>query len=102
MSTFVDEIEQAHAIDVKATEDSLAVDLDDGRTIIVPLGWYPRLWYGTPDERSNVQIIGQGEYLHWPDLDEDLTISGLLAGRRSGESQRSLRQWLEAREQPRR
>ncbi len=97
MSTLVDETEQAHAINIKVTEDSLAVDLDDGRTIVVPLGWYPRLWYGTPDERSNVEIIGQGEYFHWPDLDEDLTVSGLLAGRRSGESQRSLKQWLEER-----
>jgi hypothetical protein len=61
------------------------------------LVWYPRLWYGTPEEREHVEIIGDGTLLHWPDLDEDLSIAGLLAGRRSGESQRSLKRWLEER-----
>ncbi len=95
------QIEETRAQDVKVTEDSLIVDLKDGRTIIVPLAWYPRLWYGTAEERSKVELHGDGEYLHWPDLDEDLTVAGLLAGRRSGESQRSLKHWLEERAQKR-
>ncbi len=54
------------------TEDSLSIDLTDGRTIIVPLMWYPRLWYGTPEERNHFEIIGNNTLIHWPDLDEDL------------------------------
>jgi len=79
------------------SEDSLTVDLVDGRTIIVPLVWYPRLWHGTPAERNTFEIIGNGTLLHWSDLDEDLSVSGILAGRRSGESQQSLKKWLENR-----
>ncbi len=86
------------AQNVTVTEDTLVVDLTDGRTISVPLAWYPRLLYGTPQERANFEIISDGKYLHWPDLDEDLTIAGILAGRPSGESQRSFKRWLEARE----
>ena len=92
------EVQEASAQNVSVNDDSLTVDLVDGRTIIVPLVWYPRLWYGTREERGNFEIIGDGTYIHWPDLDEDLSISGLLAGRRSGESQRSLKRWLEERE----
>jgi len=72
------------------TEDTLVVDLVDGRTITVPLTWYPRLAYGTPTERVRWRLIGEGEGIHWPDLDEDISIEGLLAGRRSGETQASL------------
>ncbi len=93
------EIEQARAQNVTVTEDSLSVDLVDGRTIIVPLPWYPRLWYGRPEERQDFEIIGDGTILHWPELDEDLNVAGLLAGRRSGESQGSLSTWLEERKQ---
>ncbi len=99
MSTCAIQIEQARAREVKVNDDSLVVDLWDGRTLILPVAWYPRLWYGTAEERSKVEINGEGEYLHWPDLDEDLTVSGLLAGHKSGESQRSLQAWLEKREQ---
>lgn len=77
------------------SEDSLTVDLVDGRTIIVPLVWYARLWHGTPEERNNFEIIGDGTIIHWPDLDEDLSVSGLLAGRRSGESPQSLKKMAE-------
>jgi hypothetical protein len=66
----------------------------------VPLMWYPRLWYGSSEERNNYEIIGDGTLLHWPDLDEDLSVSGLLAGRRSGESRKSLKKWLEGRAVP--
>jgi hypothetical protein len=73
------------------------VDLVDGRTISVPLTWYPRLAQGTPEERVDWRFIGEGEGIHWPELDEDISIEGLLAGRRSGETQASLRRWLERR-----
>ena len=69
----------------------------DGRTIIVPVAWYPRLWHGSDQERNRVEIFGDGTYIHWPDLDEDLTVAGLLAGHRSGESPESLKKWFEAR-----
>lgn len=92
------EVQEARAQGVTITDDALAVDLVDGRTITVPLVWYPRLWHGTTEERRNVEVFGDGTYLHWPDLDEDLTVAGLLTGRRSGESPQSLKRWLEARE----
>jgi hypothetical protein len=63
-----------------------------------PLAWYPRLLHGTPEERGNWRLIGSGEGVHWPDLDEDLSMEGLISGRPSGESQASLKRWLEARE----
>ena len=97
MSSLAVEIEEARAQNVTVSEDALTVDLTDGRTIIVPLVWYPRLWYGTEDERNSVEIIGDGAYIHWPDLDEDLSVSGILAGRRSGESKQSLKRWLDRR-----
>ncbi|HEY4717648.1 MAG TPA: DUF2442 domain-containing protein [Anaerolineales bacterium] len=95
MSSSVIEIEEARAQHVTVSEDSLTVDLVDGRTIIVPLAWYPRLWHGKPEERNTFEVLGDGAYIHWPDLDEDLSVSGLLAGRRSRESQQSLARWLE-------
>ena len=85
------------ASSVTVTEEFLVVDLADGRTLSVPLAWYPRLWHGTPAERANFRLIGRGDGIHWPDLDEDLSVDGLLAGRGSGESQDSLKQWLAAR-----
>lgn len=88
------EIEEARAQRVAVGEDALTIDLMDGRTIIAPLLWYPRLWYGTPEERNTFEIIGDGTLIHWPDLDEDLSVFGVLAGRHSGESQQSLKNWL--------
>lgn len=87
----------ALALSVQVTGDTLVVDLQDGRTVSVPLAWYPRLFHGTRAERENWRLIGRGEGIHWPDLDEDISIEGLLAGRRSGESQRSLKRWLSER-----
>jgi hypothetical protein len=91
------EIQEARAQDVRVEEETLAVDLTDGRTIITPLAWYPRLLYGTTRERANFEIIGDGRYIHWPDLDEDLTVAGILAGRSSHESTESLKKWMDAR-----
>jgi hypothetical protein len=79
------------------TEDTLRVELSDGRTLLVPLAWFPRLVHGTPEERANWRLIGRGEGIHWEDLDEDISVEGLLAGRPSGESQASFKQWLETR-----
>ncbi|MCW5783721.1 MAG: DUF2442 domain-containing protein [Nitrospirales bacterium] len=79
------------AQDVKVTDDTLSVDLGDGRTISVPLVWFPRLVNGTPKERNNWRLIGKGEGIHWEDLDEDISIEGLLAGHASGESQASFK-----------
>ena len=78
-------------------EDSLTVNLVDGRTIIAPLEWYPRLLHGSPEERNKFEMIGDGTLIHWPELDEDLSVAGILAGRGSGESQQSLKRWLRER-----
>ena len=66
--------------DVHLTEDTLCVDIMDGRTISVPLVWYPRLFNATPEQRNNWQICGAGYGIHWPDIDEDLSVEGLLRG----------------------
>ena len=79
---------------VAVTDDSLIVDLTDGRTISVPLVWYPRLLQGTSEERNRWRFIGGGIGIHWPDLDEDISIEGLLLGKPSGEGQRSFKRWL--------
>lgn len=97
MSTSVTELKEAAAQNVSVSDDALVVDLADGRTITVPLAWFPRLAHGTAGERANWRLIGDGEGIHWPDLDEDISIESLLAGRRSGETQDSLRRWLEGR-----
>lgn len=82
------------AANVVVTNDKLIVDLQDGRTLVVPLRWYPRLWHGTPAERNHWQLLGDGYAIEWPDLDEHIGIEGLLAGNRSGESDASLQRWL--------
>jgi len=84
---------------VSITDDTLTVDLEDGRTISVPIGWYPRLIHGTPRERSNFQISSAGYGIHWPDLDEDIGVEGLLLGKRSSESPASIERWLKNRKQ---
>jgi hypothetical protein len=91
------DVSQARAQNVLLTEAALGVEMIDGRTITVPLTWYPRLAHGTPAERANWRLIGEGEGLHWPDLDEDISVEGLLGGRRSSETQASLRRWFESR-----
>lgn len=85
----------AQAVEVSA--DTLSVDLSDGRTISVPLGWFPRLSHATRKERGEWQLIGRGQGIHWPLIDEDISVEGLLAGRPSGESQTSFAKWLATR-----
>jgi hypothetical protein len=91
------EINEVDAQSVRVTDEELIVELVDGRTIIVPIAWYPRLAYGTPEERNNWELIGGGMGIHWEDLDEGLSVSGLLAGRKSVEGQATLKRWLESR-----
>ena len=86
--------------DVRVTSKALEVVLRDGRTLSVPLEWYPRLAHGSPRERQRWRLIGDGIGIHWPDLDEDISISGLFAGLPSGESTKSLKRWLASRRQP--
>ena len=85
---------------VRVTEDSLVVELSDGRSVSVPLAWYPRLAAGRPIERRRWELIGPGIGIHWPDLDEDISVEALLLGERSGESAESLRRWRAARRRP--
>jgi hypothetical protein len=96
MSTLVTE-RDVFAESVRFSEDAMTVHLDDGRTLSVPLAWYPRLLHGSKLEREKLEMIGDGEGIHWPDLDEDISVEGLLAGRRSAESNASLSHWLEKR-----
>ena len=83
---------------ITVTEDTLVVELADGRAISVPLDWYPRLVHATPAERNRWELHADNQHIHWPDLDEDLSVEGLLAGRPSGESERSFKRWLAAKE----
>lgn len=82
---------------VTVSEDTLSVELSDGRTISAPLAWYPRLLHGSTRERGKWRLIRRGQGIHWEDLDEDISVEGLLAGRASGESQASFKKWLDAR-----
>ena len=97
MISSVTDISEATAQRVVVTDDALTVDLLDGRALSVPLAWYPRLWHAAPSERQNCQLMDRGRGIHWPDLDEDISIQGLLAGKPSGESQESLQRWLQGR-----
>ena len=97
MTTSATEWREALATGVTLTDDALLVELSDGRSLSVPLAWYPRLFHGTTVERGHWRLIGRGEGIHWPQLDEDISVEGLLAGRQSGESQRSLARWLSSR-----
>jgi hypothetical protein len=82
---------------VKVTGNTIRADLSDGRTIVVPLAWFPRLAHGTPKERGNWRLVGKGFGIHWEDLDEDISVENLLLGKASGESQSSFRRWMESR-----
>ena len=82
---------------MSVTDDALTVDLADGRTISVPLVWYPRLLQATAEERSHWRFIGDNVGMHWPDLDEDISVENIVLGKPSGESQRSFQRWIEER-----
>lgn len=97
MNTLVLETESL-AADVLISDDAFTVVLADGRSLTVPLSWYPRLLHGSPSERQNWQLLGDGYAIEWPDLDEHIGIEGLIAGRRSGENPESLSRWLASRQ----
>ncbi len=94
MNTLAVEIRIPEALNVLLTDDTLSVDLSDGRSISVPIAWFPRLLHSTEQERNNWRLIGRGQGIHWEDIDEDISIEGLLAGKPSGESQESFKKWL--------
>ena len=98
---FNHEVPAPEAERVIVTEDALTAELSDGRTTTVPLDWYPRLAHATPQERDNWELIGPGEGIHWPDLDEDISATELIAGRQSGEGAKSFRRWLKAKREGR-
>ena len=99
MSTSTTEVTVPNAEELTVTEDTLTAELADGRTISVPLAWYPRLVHATqPRKRQLGNSVGGGQGIHWPDLDEDLSVEGLIKGRQSGESQHSFKRWLEAKQ----
>ena len=97
MNTLAVEIRIPEALNVSLTDDTLSVDLSDGRSISVPIAWFPRLLHSSEQERNNWRFIGKGQGIHWEDIDEDISIEGLLAGRPSGESQDSFKKWLASR-----
>ena len=88
MATLTVEVEVPGAVSLDVAADTLSANLSDGRRLTVPLEWYPRLIHATPAERGNYELYGDGQYIHWPDLDEDLTVEGLIAGRKSGGERR--------------
>jgi hypothetical protein len=97
MKPMTELIELASVQNVVVTEDTLSVDLSDGRTISAPLAWYPRLLHGSADERSDWRLVGTGQGIHWSSLDEDISVKNLILGQASGESQTSFQKWLEGR-----
>ncbi len=97
MSISTVELEIPAAESVTITEDTMSVELNDGRTISVPLTWFPRLLNATEQERTNWELIGGGHGIHWEDIDEDISVENLLTGRHSGESQKSFKKWLSSR-----
>ena len=97
MSTAVNTEALVRQVDV--SDDKITAYLMDGRVISVPLAWSWRLSEATPAQRQNFRIIDDGQGVHWPDVDEDISVEGLLAGRASGESQASLDKWLRSRQQ---
>jgi hypothetical protein len=100
MSSSTLEARGAVAIRVEVSEDTLSVELGDGRSIAAPLAWYPRLVHATSEERATWRLIGGGLGIHWPAVDEDISIANLLAGQPSCESQASFKKWLAARDKP--
>ncbi len=88
---------EAEARSIEVTDEELIVHLVDGRTVSAPISWYPRLLHGTAEERNHYELTGRGYGIHWPSLDEDLSVRGLLKGNPSFESQASIQRWLDSR-----
>lgn len=99
MNTLAIKMELPRVVNVTVTDDTLTVELNDGRTVSVPTAWYPRLVHATEDERQNWRVTGNGHGIHWESLDEDISVENILAGRPSGESQKSFKRWLDKRKE---
>ncbi|MBD2071879.1 DUF2442 domain-containing protein [Leptolyngbya sp. FACHB-671] len=97
-SLTVDLLEVPKIQTIEITDDTLSVDLSDGRTISVPLTWYPRILHGSVEERNNWRLIGDGNEIHWNQLDEDVSVKNIILGQSSGESQKSFQRWLNERQ----
>lgn len=97
MASFAHDLTIPCATAVRFGADDLVIELEDGRSLSVPIAWFPRLAHGTEAERANWRLIGRGEGIHWSDLDEDISVESLIAGRASQESQASLAKWLKGR-----
>jgi uncharacterized protein DUF2442 len=97
MTISASELHVPAATGLTVSADTLTVELSDGRALMVPLAWHPRLLHATSAERAEWRLIGQGEGIHWPSLDEDISVEALIAGRPSAESDKSLRNWLSRR-----
>jgi hypothetical protein len=91
------DVQNVSIISLDFEESTLTVDLSDGRTIQLPLEWYPRLLHAPENERNNWRLIGNGEGIHWETLDEDISLLDIIFGRPSGESKSSLQKWLDTR-----
>jgi len=98
MSSSAEQVERPRAVSVSSSDDELTVQFSDGRTVSVPLSWYPRLEHATSEERRDWELIGNGTGIHWPAIDEDISVESLLRGLPSNESQASLSRWLAGRE----
>lgn len=96
-TSVIESVRGARAVAVKVDDISLSMDLIDGRSLSVPIVWFPRLSNATADERSHFELLGEGEGIHWPDLDEDIEVAHLLLGWGSGEGRQSLQRWLDSR-----
>ena len=101
LTNSVPKTHETPAVSVNCSSEYLTVYLEDGRIVSAPLSWYPRLVHATQGERDNAVLEGYGDSIHWPDLDEDLSIEGILYGRRSGESEKSFNRWLRAKKEGR-
>jgi len=102
MSISMVDIALPGAVSVSVSNDTISVELSDGRTIAVPLSWYPRLLHANPKERKNWRLIGNGSGIHWEDIDEDISVAGIVSGRPSQESQASLKKWIDKKSAARR
>ena len=99
MTTLVLDESSLRAVQVQVTKEALVVDLFDGRSVSVPLVWYPRLVHASAEERQQFRLIGSGEGIHWDLLDEDISVEGIVVGRRSMESPESFRRWLDSKKE---
>lgn len=98
MTTSAAENRPVTAISASVDEESLVIELSDGRTIVAPLAWYPRLVHATAAERANLRLIGGGKGIHWHDIEEDISLESVMRGQPSTEGAASLKRWLEGRQ----